>query len=176
MADNFRITQQFVDEFNRLRAKVDQMTGPGLDNSPTSISHATDAQPHQVGDGLELTRIIIDGPTADAGRYRYLGKIYYGGLSNQPTDLSTSDLGTASTNQVEIWNFAEIGGRYVSPLLVAGDIVDAHLGGYNKLTGKPIFVASAVPSVIGQYVGMGTFTVVTGSIGADWPRATPMLP
>lgn len=38
MAKRFELTEEFVREWNRIRDKVDSMRGPGVTNSPDSIS------------------------------------------------------------------------------------------------------------------------------------------
>jgi hypothetical protein len=45
MAKRFELTDEFVHEWNRIRAKVDGIHGPGVKNDPDSISiHTTNSQ------------------------------------------------------------------------------------------------------------------------------------
>jgi hypothetical protein len=137
--DTYSIGDEFAAEWNRIRDKVDGASGPGLHNTPTSLSHAN-VQPVGGTRGLPpLYRIqIVNGISGQSGRYT--GYLYYTTPNHNPSGaLVKSDFGKAASQTVELWNPSEVGGG--APL-VAGQIVLAVLGGFDGNTGKAIYFSA----------------------------------
>jgi len=140
----YKVTAEFYAEFNRLRAKVDSMGGEDIHNTPNSlhVSPNTFKEPKKpVREAVKL-KIVS---SAD-GSGRYLAKILYGTTNNDPDNLTETDFGNLSTNLVEVWDISQIGNYTLG-----------FLNGYNKTTGKPIYVTTSngVAVRISSNTGMG---------------------
>jgi hypothetical protein len=157
MADDTRyeLTPEFVDEWNRIRAKVDGMTGDGVHNSQTSLSHTQEPEGNDPHHHFQFVYVRIDGPTDDNGDGRYLGTPYTGGTNPAPTDITPDDLGVIDDNakQLEVWNIPEMTGLFDGPLLNDGEPVAAWPGGFNTDTQMPIYFTYSTGEGVGQYAG-----------------------
>lgn len=175
MADNsnqsWEITDEFVEEWNRIRHKVDGQNGPNVDNSPHGITHKDNSDGTTRPAVPQFIKIKITG-TGD-GDYRYTGNTMYGPMNNAPTDLTVTDLGKESDFEVEVWSLPEIPGE-VPPIYSAGDVVLALLHGYNKTTGTPIYLSNQFVLPQPQYTYMVLQGVAPNQVGYANVRAHPM--
>lgn len=113
MPDEYRVGDQFKNEWERIRDKVDGVRGPFVNNSPTAISHG-DPQPFMpdlvspVPNRIQPI-LLVSVITSQPGRYN--AKTISGGANkNASGGLVLSDVGTAaSSNNCVAWNLREIG-------------------------------------------------------------------
>lgn len=140
MPIQYVIGEEFINEFNRIRNKVDGAKGPGLHNTPGALSYGSD---DPSVDGRPKTDQIISFKIIAAiggSPGRYTANPYYGFTNNAPGTLAGSDLGSLGSNVCEIWNLAEIGNSLDTPKAYeAGKFVNGVLRGFNSTNGNPIY-------------------------------------
>jgi hypothetical protein len=144
MPTEYVIGDTFAQEWNRIRDKIDGVAGDGVANSPTSVSHGQAGPPTPSKGGQVIYIAKITGtPDGSSTSGRYKASIIYGVNNNDPGNLTLTDLGQVSTQDIEVWNMAEIVSG--SSSLATGDPVPVVLFGYNKTAGMPIYMCISAP-------------------------------
>ena len=157
--------QAFISECNRVRDKVDNISGRGVRNSHTSISidspdDGGDVWPNQSPwKPVQLTSIISSEP----GRYN--GKSISGAAKNNATGaLAVADIGTvAGMEDCIVWNLRETGhgGHAINLGDNAQCVLLGLFWGMDKNSKKPIFMVGADPGVFFRV----NLTQTGGSLG-----------
>lgn len=156
--EQVEITQTFIDEWNRIRAKVDGMSGPGVVNSLGGISFggndsAPDVSPHDP----EWVLVRIIGTETGGGYYK--GSIVRGVSNGGAGDLTGSN--PPATYNFQLQNAGQtqtqtdqpqlvpVSGSYVNNALVV-NVNEPYLTGTHMLFGTssmPVFVWGRVQGV-----------------------------
>jgi hypothetical protein len=141
MAD-YRITDTFVREWNRIRAKVDGMRGEGVYNEPASIAirSAQDGGRGLPPAASPFRWVKVTGALGGGGKYT--GRMITFGASapNLTSTVAETDFGTIPTaDDCYILNAAEVG-KLTHDLTNGTPVTKMFIGmltGYTHTDGKP---------------------------------------
>jgi len=185
MADQFTITPEFVDEWNRVRGKLDKLGGEGVSNTPSAI---TIASPSQVfadtpAAGVKLLRALITSQIT-AGPPNNCAGVYNAKLITGPCSwdgahwidwfgsaAGVAAIGTtlAAAENCYVWNLNEFGVTTAAPQVNFAD--PAH----TVITGQQIYACNNKPVILtrtGPGSGVSFLVGLTKDGGSDGNAAT----
>jgi hypothetical protein len=171
----WEITDEIVAEVERLRSKLDALSGAGMANGPHAIALDGTSLITPAQDQPQIAIVKLTAASGTGGGV-YNATAFYAKTNGTSTSLVDSDLGTAGASVIA-WNLAEVGSS--SPAISSFPAYGLGvLAGLNASSGKPVYAFSAAarsgtPAKItaadsgaGQYTATlyaGTTTAISGT-------------